>query len=270
MLQQVVLESANPMTLEIGNADPNEILILTSISGLSPVDVQLFTGEFARSGGYYQGRRVGMRNPVFNFKLNPNYALDIDVSDIRDLLYRQFLEPTANGDGLQVRLVDDRRPDRYFIGFTEKFPTEIFVKEPTAQISMLCVDPFLKSVDEISRSQIGGWLTLPINYDGSADTGIELTIQVVGATPQITIENNNQTMILDYPFLLGDEVTINTIEGSRYIRRNGVDIMVALRAGSDWIQLTQASNLLQIYGENPSDAFASIREYTYRSEWWGI
>jgi hypothetical protein len=33
MLQQVVLETANPMTLEIGNADPNEILILTSISG---------------------------------------------------------------------------------------------------------------------------------------------------------------------------------------------------------------------------------------------
>lgn len=59
MLNQVILQSSSPMTLDIDNADPEEILILKSISGLTPADVNLFTGEYARNGGYYQGRRVG-------------------------------------------------------------------------------------------------------------------------------------------------------------------------------------------------------------------
>jgi hypothetical protein len=270
MLQQVVLETANPMTLEIGNADPDDILILTSISGLDPADVTLFTGEFAGKGGYYQGRRVGGRNPVFNFKINPDYANDIDPSDIRDILYRQFLEPLANGDGVQVRLVDDRRPDRYFIAYTEKFPAEIFTKSPSAQISTLCVDPFLKSVDETSATTSGGWLTVPITYDGSADTGIELTIKVVASTSTVIVENNGVMMTLEGAFVADDIITINTNLGSRAIKLNDVDVMAALTADSLWIQLTQAANLLKVYGVTPSDGLAVATAYSYRSEWWGV
>lgn len=270
MLQQVVLETANPMTLEIGNANPDEILILTSISGLSPADVTLFTGEFARSGGYYQGRRVAMRNPVFNFKLNEDYANDIDISDVRDILYRQFYEPQADADGVQVRLVDNKRPDRYMICFTEKFPTEIFSQYPTASISTICVDPYLKSVDETVGTSPGGWLSLPLIYDGSADIGMQLTLSVKADTTDIWVLNNmTQSMHLEGDFENGDEITINTMLGQRSIQRNGVDIMAALTADSNWIYLTQAANFLKAYGSTPSDGVATITEYRYRSEWWG-
>lgn len=270
MLQQVVLETANPMTLEIGNASPDEILILTSISGLSPADVTLFTGEFARSGGYYQGRRVAMRNPVFNFKLNEDFANDIDISDVRDILYRQFYEPQAEGDGVQIRLVDNKRPDRYMICYTEKFPTEIFEQSPKASISTICVEPYFQSVVETVGSSPGGWLSLPLIYDGSADTGIQLTLSIKASTTDVWVLNNlNQSMHLEGDFVNGDVIAINTKLGFRSIKLNGADIMAALTADSNWIYLTQASNLLKAYGQDPSDGIATITEYRYRSEWWG-
>lgn len=276
MLQQVVLETANPMTLEIGNADPDEILILTSISGLSPADLTLFTGEFSQKGGYYQGRRANPRNPVFNFKINPDYANDIDASDARDILYRQFLEPSVDGDGVQIRLVDDRRPDRYLIGYTEKFPADIFVQSPNAQISMICTDPFLKSVDETFVFTSAGWLTVPITYDGSADTGIEFSIKVVANTEFITVNNNGSTiMLLQGSFLADDHVVINTNPGSRSIQliRTGFpaeDIMVALSSSSTWLTLKQSANLLSVFGAAPGDGLVKVMDYRFRSEWWGI
>jgi hypothetical protein len=270
MLQQVVLETANPMTLEIGNADPDEILILTSISGLDPADVQLFTGEFARSGGYYQGRRVAIRNPVFNFKINPDYENDIDASDARHILYRQFLEPLPDSDGVQVRLIDDRNPDRYLICYTEKFPAEIFAKSPSASISTVCVDPFLKSVEATTGSNLSGWLSLPLSYSGSADTGIELKIRVVGATDQLILINGTQMMTLEGAFEPGDIIDINTIIGQRSIKLNDVDVMATLKAGSTWVYLTQQTNMLKVYGETLSDGLGVITEYTYQAEWWGV
>jgi hypothetical protein len=270
MLQQVVLESANPMTLEIGNADPDEILILTSISGLDPADITLYTGDYAGKGGYYQGRHVGSRNPVFNFKINHDYVNDVDPSDVRDILYRQFLEPQADADGLQVRLIDDRRPDRYFIAYAEKFPSDIFTKSPSAQITTRTVEPYLKSVAETSASNAGGWLTVPITYDGSADTGIELTIKVVADTSVVTVVNNTQTMTLNGTFVADDIITINTNIGYRSIKLNGVDVMAVLSGDSTWIQLTQAANILKVYGSVVSDGMAVATQYTYRSEWWGV
>lgn len=272
MLQQVILETANPMTLNIEAADPDEIIIIKSISGLSPADVTLFTGDFAKNGGYYQGRRVGKRNPVINFKMNPDYANDIEVSDIREMLYRQFLEPQANSDGVQMRFVDDRKPDRYLIGYVENMPTDIFSKTTDMQVSMLCVDPFFKSVDEVSDTNPSGWVSVPISYDGSADTGIELTIEVQTTTETVVVANNDQlmTLVRYSDFVDGDIITINTTVGERFIRLNGVDIMSALSAESDWIELKSPGNDLNVYATTPSDGGAFVTAYSYRASWWGV
>lgn len=272
MLTQVVLQTANPMTFEIAAADPDEIIILQSISGLSPADVTLFTGEYARNGGYYQGRRVGERFPIFNLKLNPDYTNDIEVSDIREMLYRQFLEPQADSDGVQVLLKDDRKPDRYFIGYTEKFPSDIFDQKPRAQISMKCTDPMLRSALETTDSNPTGWVSVPVAYDGSADTGIEVTMKVAVAATQMTLENNGMEMKLvkSTDFAVDDVIYINTKQGERQITLNGVDVMGLLTADSKWITLNQSGNTLQAYGTVPSDGTAVVTDYTYRSEWWGV
>lgn len=272
MLQQAILQSASPMTLDIASADPNEVLILTSISGLSPADLTLFTGDFARTGGYYQGRRVTKRNPVFNFKLNPDYVNDIDVSDVREGLYSVFLEPQALTDGLQVTLKDNKKPDRYFIGYTETFPADIFTDKPTAQISMLCVDPYLRSVTPVLVNIPAGVVSTPFDYEGSADTGFQATIKVATAGTQVVLDLNGQTMVLNKPtnFAVNDLITINTLEGSRSIKLNGVDVMAYLSGASKWLQLTKKANVLKAYGTASGDGKAVITSYGYRAAWWGV
>lgn len=272
MLKQVILQASTPMTIDIDNADPEEVLILKSISGLSPADLTLFTGDFARDGGYYQGRRATKRNPVFNFKLNPNYVDDISVSDVREGLYSTFLEPQALTDGLQVTLKDDRKPDRYFIGYSEKWTGEIFTDKPDAQISMICVDPYLRSVTETVATNAGGWVSVPFTREGSADTGVEVTIKVTAVVNQVVLSINGQLMTLSKPtnFAVNDIIVINTNTGSRSIKLNGVDVMALLTASSKWLGLTTPAITLATYGLVAADGKAVITQYKYRGAWWGV
>lgn len=268
MLQTVILETENPMSLSIGDADPDELLNIKNISGLTAEGVTLFTGDFSKEGGYYQGRRSGQRNPVITFKLNQDYAGDIDVSDIRDLLYTNFLEPALDSDGVQIRLVDDRRPDRYLTAYTETMPTEVFTNRPELQVSMVCVDPYLKSVDAVSDSS-GGWFTLPITYEGSAKTGMVFQIAVLSETDYVYIENNGKIMTLYGPFITGDVLDINSILRERYIELNGVRRIAVLQAGSSWLELRRGVNNIAVSGDGGS-LFASMTAYEYRAAWWGI
>src|SRR5690606_37209960 len=126
-------------------------------------------------------------NPVFNFKINPDYANDVAVSDVREMLYRMFMEPTATSDAVQILLKDDRKPDRYFKGYTEAIESDIFVKEMTAQVSMLTTDPYLRSAVETTDSNAGGWFELPLTYEGSADTGLEMTFAILSPITSMSI-----------------------------------------------------------------------------------
>lgn len=286
MLTQVIVQGANPTTLKVEDIVSTEILILKSITGLSPEGITLFTGDYARDGGYYQGRRIGKRNPVFTFKLNPNYASDIEVSDIRELLYQLFLEPNAvtdvisnlpvNQDGVKVLLDDDRRPDRYFVGYTESINTEMWAKSQEAQVSMVCVDPYLRSDALTSASNPAGWVSVPLTYDGSAATGLIAQVKVTTNTTTVILNLNGLLMTLTHPtgFLVNDIIDINTTIGSRSIKltRAAVttDIMAMLTGSPVWLTLNALANTFQVYGSVIADAKAKVLSYSYRSAWWGV
>jgi hypothetical protein len=257
------------MTLDIENVDPDEILILTSISGLSQAGATLFTGEFASEGGYYQGRRAKQRFPVLNFKINPDYANDVTASEIRDMLYRIFMEPSATSDMVQVGLFDDKFPELYFIGITEDIEADQFAQELKASVSMSCTDPYLRSAVETQGANSSGWLSLPVIYEGSADTGFQVLLKVLSNTSEINLENNGQVMRLLGNFLAGDFVSINTQPQQRQIQHNFVDSMAALQ-GSNWLKLGEKTNLLKAYGTVAGDGKAVIIDYRYRAAWWGI
>lgn len=269
MLQQVVLNLDTPVTFDIDAVDPDEILIIKSISGLDPADVTLFTGDYSRDGGYYQGRRSSGRNPVITFKINPDYAGDIEVSDIREMLYAWFFEPSHDNDGVQVILKDDRKPDRYFIGYTEKLPSGIFESDPTAQVSMVCVDPYLLSVDETTNSN-AGWSSVPVDYEGVAKTGLVLEVTINTACTEVNIDIGGVVMTLEGTFAVDDVLDISTVLGNRYIKQNGTDIMVALTAASRWPYFSRGTNTIKVYGDTESDGKAVLTSYTYRGAWWGI
>jgi len=273
MLQQVVIEAATPKTFNIENVDPADQYIITNISGLDPADVTLFTGEFARAGGYYQGRRTGQRNVVIDLKLNPDYTGGMGASDLREELYSLFFEPFATSDGVPMRFVDSKKPDRRLVGYVEKMPAPLFERDTKAQISLICVDPFFLSVNPVTASDAAGWATIPITYDGTARRGLSLTITVKTATPSINIDINGVVMTLTKTsgnFAVNDVITINTVEGSRYIRQNGTDIMALLTSASKWLQLSKGINTVKVYGTAVGDGKAVLSSYTFTDAWRGI
>lgn len=270
MLDTVVVESANPLTLHITDVDPSEMLVVKNISGLTSAKVGLFTGDYAGEGSYYQGRRGERLTPVITLKMNPDYENDFELSDIRELLYRTFYEPQPDSDGVRVVLKDDRKPDRYFVGYTEDINTDQFSSSRDVQISMICMEPYLSSYNETSGVDAVGWGSLPIVYDGSARTGLAMTFKVNAATNTLTVDLNGKKMILNRAFTAGQIVTINTKKGQRAIQVDGTDIMAALTPTSVWHQLDRPNNTFNIYGSAEGDGRVVMTSYNFRSAWRGI
>lgn len=273
MLHTVEIQTENPMVLPLLGVDPDAPVVITSISGLDPADVTIFTGDYARDGGYYQGRRSAGRNPVFNLKLNPDYKNDFEVSDIREMLYDIFMEPSPSSDMLRVVLQDDRKPDRYFDGVVEDLPSDIFSRDTKAQVSMLCVDPYLRSVTPVVGHDAVGWISVPVTYDGSKRTGLAMTFLVKTATPQFNLDIGGVWLQLNKPsgnFAVNDVITINTLIGSRSIKLNGVDIMAYLSAGSRWPELNKGVNTIKSNGPVLGDGKIVMTDYSYNAAWWGI
>jgi Phage tail protein. len=224
LLTQIDVDSENAFLVPILGVTPKDSLLVRKITGLNPPDIQLFIGDYARDGGIYQGRRVGNRNVVIIFDLNPNPALGETISGLRELLYKAFVDPQVDADYIKLTLHDDEGRTRYVVGYTEKFETEIFDVETMAQISIICPDPYIRDDVETIKTPIdyltnpnSGWTTVPFTYTGTAETGFEVEILIAVATDVLTLDNNGKKMVIDKTFSVGDRVLIGTVRGSRYI-----------------------------------------------------
>lgn len=224
MLTQIDVDSENAFLVPILGVTPKDSLLIRKITGLNPPDIQLFIGDYARDGGIYQGRRVGNRNVVLTFDLNPNPALGETISGLRELLYKAFVDPLVDADYIKLTLHDDLGRVRYLVGYTEKFETEVFDVETMAQISIICPDPYIrddvetvKTPSDYTTNPNSGWTIVPFTYNGTAETGFEVEILITVATSVLTLENNGKTMVINKAFSVGDRVLIGTVRGSRYI-----------------------------------------------------
>lgn len=280
MLTAITVVCDNPFVMPVLGAAPRDSLIIQSVTGLGPADKSLFMGDYARDGGMYGGRRVNMRNPVMLVEINPNFGLGESVEGWRDILYRAFNDPNVNSDDVTLILHDDVKPDRFLTGFTEKFETEVFSKDTTAQISMICPDPYLRDVTPTvvtPPAGVEGWQTVPFIYNGSAETGFEVTIKITSATQTLTLDNNGKLMVLTYPtFQVGDIVHVNTKPGERKITLTKAsdhldyDILYTLYSASPWLDLHSQTNSLQVYGDSKSRVVAAITNLTYTQSYWGV
>lgn len=306
MLTQIDVDSENAFTLPILGVTPKDSRLIRKVTGLSPADVQLFIGDYSRDGGLYTGRRVSKRNVVMIIDLNPNPALGETVSGLREAMYKAFLDPQVEDDYIKLTLHDDLGRQRYVVGYTEKFETEIFDAENLCQVSIICPDPYIR--DELSTvMQIPGYLSSPtigwnalppFVYGGTAETGFEAEIRVVSDTFILNIEVNGKTMKIDGGLLYDTKlVYVNTNRGSRALYsanasdvvgtpREEMDltkrwedlakaglvtsIVDGLTSQSRWLELHSQSNSVKVYGELETDSDATIREFKFTQSYWGI
>lgn len=263
------------LALPILGVNTMDSLLIRSVTGLNPPDIDLFIGEYSRDGGSYQGRRVGNRNVVMTIDLNPNPALGETVSGLRDLLYKTFADPLVNADHVELVLREDDGRVRNLYGYCEKFETELFGIETMAQISMICPDPYIRDLDvTVLTNETSTWVSVPFIYGGTAETGFETEIIISANTPVLHVRNNDQVMVFNYAFQNEDIVRLNTKRGERSVTvsRGGVvtSLLPALSYTSPWIELHSQSNTLNVYGETPSSYTAGIKTLSYRASYWGV
>lgn len=277
MLTRVDVQSENPFYLNIRDSRPTDSIIVEKIEGLGPPDVDLFMGDYARDGGFYSGRRVPPRSVTITLKLNPDYSRGESVSGLRTMLYKAFLDPFISSDSPSLILKDDELPDRYLIGYTEKFEADLFSTETIVQISMLCPNPYIWDNAQTIRTATGP--SIPFTYGGSAETGFELRATITIPTTSLNFSLNGSaegTLGLAYGagFQEGDKIYVDTRPGSRRITltRGSVttNILYAKLSYSKWLELHAKDNVINAYGASTTSIVATINEIRFRAAHWGV
>lgn len=222
-------------------------LIVRSISGLGPPKANINSTDLATAdGALYSSARASTRNIVFNLQ----FMFAPTIEDSRQLTYKYF--PLKKLVKIEVE-TDNRSLETS--GYVESNQPDIFSKEETTQISILCLNPFFYdpnpsvtqfatvtptfefpfSNESISESFIEfGTINLDtrstIDYVGDVDTGVLITIHALGSVSgSLTIYNveTQEKMVIDLAKIKtligkdygsGDDIIISTVSGDKYVQ----------------------------------------------------
>lgn len=222
-------------------------LIVRSISGLGPPKANINLTDLATAdGALYSSARASTRNIVFNLQ----FMFAPTIEDSRQLTYKYF--PLKKLVKIEVE-TDNRNLETS--GYVESNQPDIFSKEETTQISILCLNPFFYdpnpsvtqfatvtptfefpfSNESISESLIEfGTINLDtrsiIDYVGDVDTGVLITIHALGSVSgSLTIYNveTQEKMVIDLAKIKtligkdygsGDDIIISTVSGDKYVQ----------------------------------------------------
>jgi len=249
--ESIVLNLANPWT---------NGLAITKIDGLGPPKADINSTNFATmDGAQFNSARATTRNVVIylTFRDDPSKPIIKNVETVRQLTYKYF--PIKKP--VTLMFTTDNRICTT-VGYVESNEPDIFAKEETSQISILCPDPYLYSVEVQNTvfSSIESMFEFPFSnesltepllefgviqnkteqtvyYDGDVEVGIVILIHALGTATNISIYNVDTreqlkidtTKLAAIPGLsggivAGDDIIISTIKGSKSMQllRNGI------------------------------------------------
>jgi len=256
MLNKVEARTVRGAMLSLPFDDISGGYLVQGIDGLDPVPANIVSTSFARlDGEQYQSARREKRNLVLRLGLEPDYTTQT-VRELRNNLYRFFMPRQLSA----FRFYTDDFPTVDIEGRVETFDCPLFVKEPVATISVLCLDPdFYEPIEvEISGSTTDGVFMGNIDYAGTVDTGIIFTLNVDRAMSGFTIYHQPEgeqvrTLVVVGDFVAGDIVEISTIPGNKYatLTRGSVisSILYTVSPYSDWTRLQEGPNALRVFAE---------------------
>lgn len=254
-------------------------LIVTSITGLGPVKAEIKCTSIATSdGSIFNSARLGERNIVLKLQFLPNPTIE----ETRLLTYKYF--PIRKKVKL---LIETDKRIAEIEGYVETNEPDIFSKNESTQISIICSDPYFYSAGEKGNNitvfyGVNNNFEFPffnesctesliefgivaystervINYSGDADIGVVIRVYFTGKVDNLSIYNvrtreffkiNTERLktMTGSAFIQGDEVTISTIKGDKYIKllRKGkeTNILNCIDRESTWLTLTQGDNII--------------------------
>ncbi len=254
----LVLENERGEQLELTH---NELYDVYNIEGLSPPSANISTSPIASMDGErYNNSRVNVRNLVIYINIKS------PVEDNRQALYKFFRSKRK----VKVYFKNANR-DVYIQGYLETFEDNFFEQLQTAQISIICPEPFFKALNEmvvefsktislfefpfdieksgIEFSRIDRETTQYINVGDVEVGGIFELTALKTYVAYLTIYNfTNETYFsVNESLNEGDKIIINTNRGEKsliLIRKGSAPISIIQKrqAGSEWIQFVPGDN----------------------------
>lgn len=235
------------LRMELSNPQASGILV-RSVTGLGPPDATINSTEVASGdGSVYNSARTTSRNIVFSLQ----FLFADTIEDSRHLTYKYF--PIKKP--VTIRVETDNRTCET-IGYVESNEPDIFSEEETAQISVVCPDPYFYSSESGGKTTVvffgvDSLFEFPfsnesfeenliefgnikyrqeenIYYDGDTEVGITIVMHALGEVRDITvystktrermhIDTDKLAAIMGSGIQNGDTITISTVKGSKYI-----------------------------------------------------
>jgi len=262
---------------------------VAKITGLNPPRAQLNTSPIVgMDGARYNSARLNTRNIVITIKING------DVETNRQYLYLFF--PTK----MPCRLFfKNEHRDVYIDGYVESFECDIFSNKELAQVSIICLQPYFldmeETLDDISRvvglfefnwfinedapiafSEYQDTGSVDVYNASSGETGLIIEASFAGAVNALEIRNalTGEALTLNYSFITGDLLTINTNKGEKSVSlvRDGdtYNLFSAVEIGSKFLQLEQGDNYFTYEADDgASDANVYI-VFRHRTHYRGV
>lgn len=244
---------------------------ITSIRGLGPPKVTINTTELSTNdGSVYNSARAESRNIVLSIRFLPNPTIE----HTRHLSYKFF--PVKKPVKLVIE-TDTRLCETS--GYVESNEPDIFNKEESAQISIICTDPYLYSAGEqgtnvtvfhgtealfefpfpgldisndvldesiLEFGSIENAAIRTVYYEGDAEIGIAITIHAIGPASNITIFNTQTRESMHI-----DTDKLETLTGAGI--DNGDEIVISTLRGEKSIMLLREgvyTNILNCLNRN--------------------
>lgn len=256
MLNKVKITNSFDETLVLDLFYPGTTgVVITKIDGLYPVSANINTTDIlTMDGGIFNSARISSRNILFY--LNFMTIQEKTVEEIRQEIYRFF--PVKERIKIEV---EADLASYYIYGYVEKDQIDIFSKQESTQISVICPDPYFRSSSEnvtilhglvplfqfpfanesltekeITFGKIDKNYGATVIYNGYGEVGLTIILHATGKVENISIFNltTRETMVIDTDrleeimgekgLLPGDTVTVSTEKGNKTITlsRNGI------------------------------------------------
>lgn len=235
----------------------NNSYAITGVTGLTPVAANINTSTAGiYDGETYNSARLGYRNIVITLY----FTHDVEKNRIKLYDYfqtKQFCTLYFSNDSRDVCIS----------GYVETFECDLFSVSETAQISIICPNPYFKSVAEIVNSSLEE-TTIIIPNNGDVIAGMSITINFTGDVTNPVINNavTGEFYRLNRSFISGDKVIINTRNGekSAVLTRSdaNLNIINSVDASSVWLQLRRGNNELYFNADSGAENMTMTCKHT--------
>lgn len=239
------LEDSQFNTAQVGTDDK---YVVKSITGLEPPDRTPAIAQTA-SGGSFQGIQTEDREIVLLIGLEPDWDAGETPAFLRNNLYTMMYG--GYDPYVDFQLNAGIFPLAHQRGYLSKFEAAIFDQNPAVQLTFTMLNPLFKGMSQIKYDPTELNEKNPNVYNpATAETGFQFAVKFTDDLNGWYIkqsENQSVGMVFNQQFHDGDILTVNTIEGKRYIhlkphRKKVQNKMGILSGSSEWIQLHPGNN----------------------------